>query len=307
MKNKIVGVFLFFTSLSAQDLQLKETHFIFEDDVDFVRDYDYTFGSEIGFLFSFPYLQSETDTYYISFSYDWQMYTPKDFRANELIEDDRPYAGYQYIKSSLLKTNNTRLHTLSIQLGIIGPSAKMEQIQNGFHDIIDSPPVNGWDNQLKDEMIFQLNYSYRKFYKLNKNSVLLPDFGFELGNASIKGYGMLMYRFGNDVQNDFGTSLIDNTLYYKVPRPFQNKKKWRYNLQLSLKANIVARNIFLDGNSFKDSHKVEKNIFVGEASYGVNLGYKKWTFSYLRKHLTKEFIQQISSPNYGSLIFSYQY
>ena len=307
MIKRTIAIFLFCIALRGEELHLQESHFIFEDDVDFKQDNDYTFGSEIGFLFTFPYIDSERQTHFLSFSYVWQMYNPKNFHDYELIEEDRPYAGYQYLKTALHRREESQLQTLSLQFGFIGPSTKMEQIQNGFHELIGAPLVNGWQHQLKDEMILQLNYSYRKYFEIDQKNAFLPDIGFELGNASTKVYAMILYRFGNDTKNDFGTTGIDNTSYYKIPRTIEKIKKWRYDFQLSCKTNFIARNIFLDGNTFKDSHKVEKRSFVIEIGYGLNLGYKNWSFGYLRKHLTQEFETQNRHPNYGSLIFGYQY
>ena len=288
----------------AQEMKLKEFHFIFEDDVDFKHDRDYSFGSEIGALFSYSLRNDFFYTNYFSISYAWQFYTPKDIRDSNLIVDDRPYAGYQYVKTSLHRINKDTLHTMTLQLGFIGPATQMQSVQNGFHYLIDAPHANGWEYQLKNEFIVQLNYSYREFIQLSEKQVILPEVGFELGNASIKGYVMAIYRYGDSIENDFSTSLMDNTNYYKIPKKEASHKKWGYALQLNLKTNFIARDIFLDGNTIQNSHSVEKNSFVSELGYGIDIFYKKWSFSYLRKHLTKEFTTQNRYHSYGSLIIS---
>ena len=307
MKKVFTFILVLSLSLFANQLKLKEAHFITENDADFRQDNDYTFGSEIGALFAFTDERNSSQHDFISFTYDWQIYTPEDLKNPDIIEDDRPYAGYQYIKTSLHRADLEQLQTVSFQIGFIGPDTKMQQVQNGVHSVIGSPYANGWDHQLENELIVQLNYSYRKFIDLDKKGVLLPEVGFELGNASIKGYGMLLYRYGNDIRSDFGSTLMDNTDYYKIPRKKLMKQKWRYALQLSLKTNFIARDIFLDGNTFRTSHSVEKENFTAEIGYGVDIGYKRWSFGYLRKHLSKEFKTQNRYHSYGSLIISYQY
>ena len=306
-KRIFLFVILLWTYLYANELKLQEMHFITENDADFRQDSDYTFGSEIGALFSLNDSNESLEHDFLSFSYDWKIYTPKDLESSNIIEDDRPYAGYQYIKSALHRADMKKLHTLSLQIGFIGPDTKMQQVQNTVHSLIGSTHANGWDHQLKNELIMQLNYSYRRFMQLDRRSVVLPEVGFELGNASAKAYGMLLYRYGNDITDDFGSSLIDDTNYYKIPRTKPSKKVWRYALQLSLRTNFIARDIFLDGNTIRDSHSVEKNYITGEIGYGVDIAYRRWCLSYLRKHLSKEFKTQNRYPNYGSLIISYQY
>ncbi len=309
MMKKTTLLLLLCIGLTAQEFELKEIHFITENDADFRQDNDYTFGSEIGALFALNDSKKSVNTEhdFLSVTYDWKIYTPKDLERSDIIEDDRPYAGYQYIKTSLHRANTERLHTLALQVGFIGPDTKMQQVQNAVHSLIGSPYPNGWEHQLGNEFVMQLNYSYRKYMQLGKKSVVLPEVGFELGNASTKGYGMFIYRYGNDIAGDFGSSLIDNTNYYKIPRTKPSKKIWRYALELSLRTNFIARDIFLDGNTIRDSHSVQKNYITGEIGYGVDIAYKRWCLSYLRKHLTKEFKTQNRYHNYGSLIVSYQY
>ena len=324
-KIKFIFFLIIFFSLSiqAQQWQLKNIYFQTENDADFRDDAAYSYGGKVGVLYyrgdtqasllHIPFSDYTKSDNYISFAFAHQLYTPKDLNESKLLVDDRPYAGYMYLQAALHQVKDDALLSLTTQLGIVGPSSKMESVQKFIHDLIGSPYPQGWEHQIQDELIVQLNFSHKKYYRLNPlygyHASLLPEYGFELGNASTKAYTAALFRWGEGIPEDFGAYLIDNTSTSKIPLKKEgiSKKKWRYYLNFSLKANAIARNIFLDGNSFKESHSVEKNNFTLDIGYGFSFAYKDFSIDYLRKHTSKEFKTQDEYYSYGSLLFSYHY
>lgn len=294
-----------------------------ENDADIRDDAAYSYGSKIGALFfrdeikesllRIPFTEYKTSENYISFSFAHELYTPKDLKRSDLIVEDRPYAGYMYLQGALHQVKENSLLSLTTQVGIVGPSSQMEQVQTMIHDLIGSPHPQGWDNQIKDEFIFQLNFSQKKYYDLEYiygyDASLVPSYGVELGNASTKMYGSALFRWGKNVPKDFGAYLMNNTDTSKIPLSSTQKdtKKWRYYINFSLQANAIARNIFLDGNSFKESHSVEKYPITVDVGYGLSFAYKDFSIDYIRRHSSKEYKTQEGLYSYGSLLFSYHY
>ena len=70
---------------------------------------------------------------------------------------------------------------------------------------------------------------------------------------------------------------------------------------------LVLRDIFLDGNTFSDSHHVDKELLVGDFVIGASLVYRKFKFSYAQVLRTAEFEAQNSGHNFGSISISYTY
>jgi hypothetical protein len=68
-----------------------------------------------------------------------------------------------------------------------------------------------------------------------------------------------------------------------------------------------VRDIFLDGNSWRNSHSVSKEPLVGEAAVGVSAIFERWKLSFARVHRSREFEGQPSGHSYGSLSASYNY
>ncbi|WP_304545215.1 lipid A deacylase LpxR family protein [Sulfurimonas microaerophilic] len=319
MLNKIMLLIFLISSLSCETLEIKNFTFTTENDADIRSDNDYTYGSEIALLFyrkdcnntflHIPFTDYKHQDNYISFSYAQKIYTPNDLKNEGLVVYDRPYAGYMYLKSGLYQSSNKNLHSLVFQLGMIGPSTNMDRVQEVIHANIGSDTPSGWENQLKNELIVQVNYGHKEYMELSNKTVFIPEYGFELGNASTKAYVAGLFRWGDEIPKDYGSTLLDNINYNKIPldpnREYKNS--WSYCLNFSFKANLIARDIFLDGNTFLDSHSVDKNIFVAEVGYGVSVNYGQFSVDYLRKHISYEFKGQNRIPNYGSLVLSYNF
>ena len=73
-------------------------------------------------------------------------------------------------------------------------------------------------------------------------------------------------RAGNGLPNDFGTSPIRSAGDSNAPLEDIAKRRFSaggLHVFISADARLVARDIFLDGNTFAASHSVNKEIVVG--------------------------------------------
>jgi hypothetical protein len=66
-----------------------------------------------------------------------------------------------------------------------------------------------------------------------------------------------------------------------------------------------ARDIFLDGNTFSDSHSVDKENFVGTLQFGGAITLGDARLSYTHVLITKEFEGQKEAPQVGAVTLSY--
>ena len=72
-------------------------------------------------------------------------------------------------------------------------------------------------------------------------------------------------------------------------------------------AAFVARNIFLDGNTFSDSHSVDKKLLVGSATAGLAVAWKGARIALTHVWRTKEFDGQDQPDRFGSLSVSVRF
>jgi hypothetical protein len=301
---KKIFFLILINSVLLSDWILKKATFIIENDADLRTDRDYTHGSSIGML----YERKKNEL--LSFHYAQQMYTPKSFKEEDLQVNERPYAGYMYIDTSFLKIKNNTLDSYTFSIGLVGPSTCMENIQKLIHETIGANEPLGWQYQIKDELILQFNYEKRWFFDLKdihflKNNTVFYS-GVNLGNVSTKVNSGVFYKIGEKIDKNFAPRRIDFRGYNNIPLE-KYKSLYALSFNFWLEANVVLRDIFLDGNTFKDSHNVDKYPFVLKGGYGISFRYKNFEIDYLRTHSTKEFKTQTYYHHYGSLIFSYNF
>ena len=70
---------------------------------------------------------------------------------------------------------------------------------------------------------------------------------------------------------------------------------------------LVARNIFLDGNTFRDSASVERKWPVADLSVGASLNYKNTKLTYALVYRTEEFVGQSAGELFGSITASIEF
>jgi len=254
-----------------------------------------------------------------SYGFGQNTYTPDDLAEPELIEDDQPYAGWLYLDFGLESEVKSAsgdiryLDNFGLQLGVVGPLSGAEQLQRFSHDVLNATDPVGWDNQLDNEPGINLFYS-RQWTGIQRFALpiedgpssldldLTPEIGAAVGNIYTLAGGGLMLRLGKFPENDHGPPSIRPS--FPGSDDFPRVDGWSGYIFGSVEGRAVARNIFLDGNSFDDdSPSVDKNTLVGEARLGVNLIYSNLRVAYQHVFRSQEFEGQ-EPQIYGGVTIS---
>jgi len=245
------------------------------------------------------------------------MYTPEDIEAEDLLEDDRPYSGWTYFGIGLHSKNERRLDSMEIQLGMVGPASFAEQTQKLVHELVGSQRPNGWDNQIKNEPGLAVIYE-RKWRFLYDRDIgklgfdVIPHIGGALGNVYTYANAGMEARLGWNIPWDFGTSLIRPSGDPNAPLNAQDPRvssDQGFGLYVFAAADgcAVLHNIFLNGNTFTDSHSVDKKNFVADIGAGVGLIIHRFKLCYTHVLRTKEFEGQEDDQVFGSITLSFTY
>jgi len=256
-----------------------------------------------------PFSQTAGSRHNVGIVLGQQIYTPADIQATTLQSNDRPYAGFLYAGLALHSKTNKILDTLEITFGIVGSNAFAEFAQNTVHDLRNIPTAKGWDNQLHNEPAIQ--FAWQRKWRLHQDQlfdILDYDFighvGLTLGNVRISGNTGGEFRLGYNLPEDFGSDTIRAGA--GISTPALNHSKTRksslgFHLFAASQVEVVGHDIFLDGNTFKNSHSVEKELFVVDISAGLSFNYDRYKFTYRHVYRTKQFTDQKQEQVIGSL------
>lgn len=233
-----------------------------------------------------------------------KIFTPEDIESRDLIENDRPYAGWLYISSGLLadsfKSDRRRLESLQFILGWVGPSALSDTVQTHFHSAFGFPDPNGWHHQLHDEPTFDIEYQSQWMLPLISGHVdVIPQINTIVGTSSRFIAGGFTLRVGSRINSDYGPPLIrpsaSGSHYFKTQGNFY----WYFFAGAF--GRYVNHTLFLDGNSDGDSHSVDSLEWVGDLQLGAVIGWGDWRITATNIIRSKEFEQQPYSDAFGAI------
>lgn len=270
------------------------------------------------FVAALPFVNRPGGQKNFGFALGQNIYTPQDQDAFVPDPNDRPYAGWSYLEFSFLSKSERTADMLSFQLGMVGRHSYAQDLQRIVHKWTDDSRPNGWEHQLKDE--FGLNVVYERKWRLYARALdamlgadFIPHAGFSLGNVQTYANAGGTLRLGFNLPSDFGVQLIrpggtgNSPIDDRDPRVAPDRD-WSFFVFGGVDGRAVARDIFLDGNTFKDSPSVEKKNFVADLSYGVGLIAGRWQITFTQVFRTREFEGQVFDHNeFGSVTISYAF
>jgi hypothetical protein len=251
----------------------------------------------------------------ITFSLGQNIFTPEDIETKEIVEDDRPYAGITYVSLGFHNRLMRQMDSVEVSLGLVGPSSYAEECQKAVHHVFDDIEPEGWDNQLNNEVILGLVYEHKKKLTVTDPGDglgydVIFNTGGGLGNALTYYNIGLMFRTGWNLPNDFGVMPIRPISSFNgAVENTETHLSSKIGIQFfaSVEGRAVLRNIFLDGNTFTDSHSVDKKPVVGDLMTGVNLSYGQGQLSFAYVSRSKEFDTQNKAQKFASINLSYAY
>ncbi|WCT13968.1 lipid A deacylase LpxR family protein [Mucilaginibacter jinjuensis] len=267
----------------------------------------------------------------LGFEFGQKMYNPQsgniqsnipDDPRQDILNIDRPFAAYTYFGATynLLYKNQSNIK-VGAQIGLIGPKAQGEQIQNFIHSTFGFYPPFGWDHQIQGGIKFTLTGEY------NKMLLRTPIFDANLsayaniGNAFTGfGFGPLL-RLGrtNKLFNSISTqSTITNRdgvkandeeffFYYKpminiVAHDGTVQSKSGHLPQYYLTANPNDPSL----STAEITGTPETLVISNQIGAAYNSG-DRWTFDLSAVFHTKDTKEMLRSHQWGSLAVMYHF
>ena len=223
--------------------------------------------------------------------------------GDQLQVNDRPYAGFLSFDAHWERRGRVRGIPTKDQvvwtLGIVGPAALGEEAQTWWHGIFDGVAPEGWRFQLDNEVVANLKGERQWLFRFGSRAGwkwdLMPSVGAEVGTV------ITSLNLGLETRLGFGEVGLFNLPSMKPGRD------WGAYFYASARGRVVGRDIFLDGNTFSDSHSVEREVLRGEVSAGVGLRFRAFEgrVGWVRRSI--EFEQQDVPNQYLSVSGTWRY
>lgn len=296
---------------------------VFENDFFASDDFNYTNGSKLGYL-SPPHdpkgigrfvaqkifgMTNQNAYAWHGFAIGQSLYTPEDILATEPLFDQHPYAAYLYGEYTTMVSQENTMTQLTVQLGMVGPSAYGEQTQNLAHDLLDGDKALGWDNQIGDELglAVTLDRRYRVGMTLGDSDVdidLLPGWGVTAGNVRTDAHAGMTVRIGENLKHDYGPPRVLPGL--RGNSYFVAKPGLSWHAFAGVEGRVVAHDIVIDGSFLDDGDIVtqESQDFVGDIQGGLVLQYGRFQLSYIHVFRDGQFRNSGGSDEFGVLSFA---
>ena len=239
------------------------------------------------------------------------IFTPEDISRALPDPNDRPYAGWLYVSGTALASDDNIQDVLQINLGIVGPSAGGKFVQTNWHDLIDEEQPKGWNYQLKDEPGIEIIAQRMALFDGPSFPLgLETDFGAYAGGAlgNVRTYAGtgLIGRIGWDLESDFGPPRIRPAL--TGAGTISPEQPFGAYLFAGLDGRFVLRDMFLDGNAFRDSPRVsDRNKLVGDVQAGLAVHISNVQLAFTYVHRTEEFQRQDGPQRFGAVSMSIAY
>ncbi len=209
----------------------------------------------------------------VGFSITQQIYTPANTSLVVADPRDRPYAGLLLGNFSLMSDTDSTRSVLVVSLGVLGPGAGGEGLQNGFHDLIGQSHDNGWDSQIQNTPAFEVLHERTWRLPIAQFSGLETDAlpAATVGIGDVRDYAQVgvSFRIGQGLDSDFGVPRLSPGLSggdaFVPTRPFA------WYAFAGVDGQAVGYDLLLSQSVFRGGPHVSPVWDVGEVQAGVAL------------------------------------
>jgi hypothetical protein len=223
-----------------------------------------------------------------------ELYTPDAISSPHPIRNDRPYAAWLYAGATLSTSDDRHARALDVRLGMVGPDARGNDVQTWWHRRNHIRLPRGWRHQIANEPGLRATLDerwrplgYRRFANV------VPHAHVTVGNVLTEAGAGATLQLGLPLADDFGPGT--------PPGPDARARGMRLYAFARGEGRAVARDIFLDGNTFSSSMHVHRVPFVTEAQAGLGVRWGSVGVRYTFSYTSRQFRERDDYQEYGSV------
>ncbi len=263
-----------------------------ENDIFLRTDYYFTNGAAAEFISPALQIKALDNLLYMplkngytnhSISLRQNMYTPEKMFEPNVQRSDRPYAGYFIGEYKLTRQTSKKKFSSSFSLGILGEYSFAARTQDFVHSLDEMVPAAGWQYQVKNAPVINLNSRYHEM--LVQNAVFDMQLGVtgRIGSLYTDVSADATLRVGKRAGGfDFQTTgkrTTDFECYL-----FMNTASTLSYFDATLQGSIL--NYLPSEHYFNNS---ERYMFVSKLTMGWVISYNHLRLKTSLVHLTPEF------------------
>jgi lipid A 3-O-deacylase len=273
---------------------------------------DFSYGRFMqGAIDSIPLLELDTSKKHNAGISLYQMiFTPEDISKKEPDYNDIPYSGTLLASFFLFEWDEDSYHEYSLDLGMVGPSTKTEQLQKTAHVITGNNEPEGWNNQIDDQFLLGISYGYgHKTWKSKDRVTYKSDwnnaFRCQAGNFSTGASISSIIRFGNNYPENFNAIFPGAMTNSGLLSLSNNSERLGWSVSAGVAADAIAYFYVIDS---ANEYDIDRNKYSASAVASTSLFYggAELTFSLLTR---TKLIDEASSDvvTFGRIAFLYHF
>jgi len=206
------------------------------------------------------------------------MITPFDIEFPSLPPpDDLPYGGLLFYNDTFIQIQPTVADRISVTVGVVGEYSFAEEAQEFVHGIIDADEPCCWDQQLDNEIVFQVSRArvWKTWVSDSGNADFLLGADLALGTISSTAGASFMFRYGREMKQSYATALLVTS---RAANPVATQKGWY--LFAGARAFYMGNHIFLDTSKAYDDRFGEIEYDESGLMLTTGLAYSWENFSF---------------------------
>jgi lipid A 3-O-deacylase len=232
----------------------------------------------------------------VKFAIGQEMYTPT-VDGVDPVPGERPYGGWIYLRASGISATRVRRSILEATFGLTGKPSLAEQTQDAFHALFPGfrRPL-GWSHQLPTEP--DVAFTAREEFMIPVPSVarrwlsVTPN-----AHATV---GTLRTDAGVGA-----TARVGIALQHPWLRESQGSAFEAY-VVVGAGADVIARDLFLDGGTFRASGHVERESLVGTWERGIAVRTRQLVLEYRAITNSREYRTGPPTHTYGRIALAWR-
>lgn len=254
------------------------------------------------------------DAIWLRYGFGQQFFTPDDISIPTVQAHERPYAGWLFgfldVSNEFYdaRTEEHYRNNVSLRLGVVGPASLGEDLQRLWHARCDCPEPRGWDHQLENEpgLIYSIGQDRRFLRRAISDSWSYDVIGSvsgSIGNVYTGAEAGGTFRLGLNLDRGWGVRTIDDVGFHEAPIASEDPG---FFIFAGLRGRAIARDVFLDGNTWERGHSVNRKPLVYDQTVGFGFNWKQFDVNVSYVYRSKQYSTQATPTRFGSLVLTWR-